>query len=202
MEPLHSTHDASFSIGGERARTLLAIARSGIAAAVGREVDPIPNEPWLTEPGASFVTLMLDGELRGCIGSVEPRRALGEDILSNAQAAALHDPRFAPLRADEFDRVRIEVSVLSPLERIAFASERDAIAQFRPGIDGIVLRVGLRRSTLLPQVWEMVPEPDRFLEALKRKLGVPAKYWGADVELFRYGVQHVHEDGYPEERAS
>ena len=97
----------------ERGRVLLSIARESLAEAFGLDRVPRPAEPWLAEPGACFVTLMKDGELRGCIGSLEAERALGEDVAENARAAALRDPRFAPLTAAEWPRCRVEVSLLS-----------------------------------------------------------------------------------------
>nr|NLI50333.1 AmmeMemoRadiSam system protein A [Propionibacterium sp.] len=147
-----------------------------------------PTASWLGEPGATFVTLTKHGELRGCIGSLEAWRGVGEDVASNARAAAFRDPRFPPVRADEVADLRVEVSLLSPATPLTFVDEADAVAQLRPGVDGVILSAAGRRGTFLPQVWEQLPEPGLFLAHLKRKAGLPASYWGPDVRLERYTV--------------
>ena len=117
---------------------LLAQARKAIADALGQSAPPPPEHPQLKERGASFVTLTIDGELRGCIGSLNAHRALGEDVRVNAVAAALRDPRFPPLSAAEFERVSIEVSLLSEPDFMEFRDEADALAQLVPGRDGVI----------------------------------------------------------------
>jgi AmmeMemoRadiSam system protein A len=172
-----------------RGPVLLAIARTSIERG---EAAPPPcgwDHDWLREPGASFVTLRLEEELRGCIGSIDPRRALGEDVAWNARAAAYRDPRFPPVTPDEIVRLQVEVSILSPREPLAAASEAEALAKLRPGIDGIALEYRGAAATFLPQVWESLPEPDEFLEALRRKAGLPVRFWHADVRLSRYTVE-------------
>ena len=122
--------------------------RLGLVAAAGDEGPGI-----LREPGASFVTLTLGGRLRGCIGSLEAWRPLADDVAANARAAAFHDPRFAPLDAAEFARVRVEVSVLSASEPMDVRSEADALARLRPGTDGVILRAGSHRATFLASLY-------------------------------------------------
>ena len=172
----------------ERGATLLAIARAAIERPGESGIESRWRDAWLLQPGAAFVTLLLDGELRGCIGSIEAHRPLGEDVARNARAAAYRDPRFPPVTADEIPRLQVEVSVLSPREPLPAASERDALAQMRPGIDGICLDYGEMRSTFLPQVWESLPEPGEFLGELKRKAGLPRTFWHPDLRLSRYTV--------------
>jgi AmmeMemoRadiSam system protein A len=174
-------------------RTLLPIARASIARALGRSHVVDETAPWLLEPGACFVTLTRQGELRGCIGSLEARRSLLADVKANAVAAALHDPRFSPLSAQELDRTEIEVSLLSPMQALAFSSEADALGQLQPGIDGVVFEFGTLRSTFLPQVWEQLPDPDEFMAHLKRKAGLHADFWAAEVRLQRYTVSNWKE---------
>ncbi|GAB4166448.1 MAG: hypothetical protein OHK0026_17040 [Rhodocyclaceae bacterium] len=167
---------------------LLVAARAAIGERFGI-AEPAPAElPRLREPGASFVTLTEDGELRGCIGSLEAVRPLIEDVRSNAVAAAFRDPRFPPLRREEFDRVRVEVSVLAPAEPMSFRDEADALSQLRPGQDGVILACGHARATFLPQVWESLPGPRDFLAHLKRKAGLPADFWSDGIRLARYRV--------------
>jgi AmmeMemoRadiSam system protein A len=172
----------------ERGATLLPLARAAIARTLGRSHAASATAPWLQEPGACFVTLTQQGALRGCIGSLEARRTLLADVQANAVAAALHDPRFAPLSVHELEHTEVEVSLLSPLQALAFASEAEALAQLRPGIDGVLFEFGARRSTFLPQVWEQLPDVEEFMAQLKRKAGLPADFWAEEVRLQRYTV--------------
>lgn len=167
---------------------LLAVARNAIALRLGEQGLHHDLPDWLREPGASFVTLTQQGELRGCIGSLEPRRPLGEDVHENAIAAALHDPRFTPLTVQELSRTRIEVSLLSRPADMPFDSEQDVLDRLRPGVDGVVLQYGRARGTFLPQVWESLPQPADFLAHLKRKAGLPADFWHEQIRLSRYTV--------------
>ena len=168
---------------------LLAIARAAIERGDGAAVPAVHRLDWLLEPGASFVTLRLGGELRGCMGSIDPRRSLGEDVARNAHAAAYRDPRFPPVSAGELRQLQVEVSVLSPREPLPVQSESDALARLRPGIDGIALEYGAASATFLPQVWESLPAPEEFLDALRRKAGLPARFWHPEVRLTRYTVE-------------
>lgn len=173
----------------ERGDVLLSIARASIASRFGIWFETDQGAQFLRETAACFVTLTQDRRLRGCIGSLEPRRPLLDDVRANALAAAFQDPRFAPLPAAEFNVTRIEVSVLSPLKPIEFSDEEDALGKLRPGVDGIVLACEGRRGTFLPQVWDSLPQPRQFLSELKRKAGLPADFWSPQVRLFRYEVE-------------
>lgn len=167
---------------------LLALARCAIGAEFGVAERAVASHEALAAPGATFVTLRQDGALRGCIGSLEAHRPLAADVRANAVAAAFRDPRFAPLVVHEFHATAIEVSLLSASVALAFADEREALAQLRPGIDGVILEAGWRRATFLPQVWEQLPERAEFLAALKQKAGLPEDYWSAQVRMARYTV--------------
>lgn len=169
-------------------RALLAASRHSIAACLDVDVPTAPFHPALDEPGATFVTLTCGGGLRGCIGTLEAHRALGDDVRHNALGAAFRDPRFTPLTLREWAQVRIEVSLLGPIEPMEYGDEADLLAQLRPGTDGVVLAYGERRSTFLPQVWESLPEPSAFLGYLKRKAGLPADFWHAALRVARYEV--------------
>ncbi len=143
--------------------------------------------------GASFVTLTRQGQLRGCIGSLQAYRPLAQDVQANALAAALQDPRFPQVTAQELPELRVEVSVLSAPQPLEHANESHALWQLRPGIDGLIFEAEhngqLFRSTYLPQVWEQVPEPRAFLAHLKVKAGLPFDFWSYSVKLQRYTVQ-------------
>jgi AmmeMemoRadiSam system protein A len=171
-----------------RGERLIAIARDAIGFE-GEFQCPRWEEAWLREIAASFVTLKLHGDLRGCIGTVDAHRPLGDDVALNARAAAYRDPRFPPVSRLERDDLQVEVSVLSPRERIAVASEADAISKLRPGVDGVYLEFEHARSTFLPQVWESVPDPVDFLAELRRKAGLPARFWHPAMKLSRYTVE-------------
>ena len=168
--------------------TLLPIARATISTALGRSHPAAEDAVWLQEWGACFVTLTQQGQLRGCIGTLEARRSLLADVKANALAAALHDPRFAPLRATELAHTEIEVSLLSPMQAMRFDSEAHALAQLQPGIDGVVLEFERYRSTFLPQVWEQLPTASEFIAHLKHKAGLPPDFWASGMRLQRYTV--------------
>ncbi len=187
----------------EHGRLLPVIARDAIANVVHipRKKTAIFDEtaPWLVEPGATFVTLMQNDELRGCIGTVHAHRSLLADIQLNAVSAALNDPRFPPLTRDDLNSIMIEISLLSTPQRICFVDEKDAMAQLRVGIDGIVFEYGHFRSTFLPQVWETLAQPQQFVAALKLKAGLPGDFWDEDVKLSRYTITKWHETDLTED---
>lgn len=171
-----------------RGKILLAIARGSIAGALGVPRQSLPQEDWLQEWGATFVTLTQNGELRGCIGTLEAWRPLADDVYQNARAAAFHDPRFMPLSRDELELTAVEVSLLSPPQPMTVRDEADALAQLRPGVDGVIFECGAYRSTFLPQVWEQLPQARQFMAHLKRKAGLPENFWSEEVRLSRYTV--------------
>lgn len=187
---------ATGTLGTDEQATLLRVARASIEHVLrkGRPLEVVVEQfpPALQEPRASFVTLRSgDGELRGCIGELEPRRALVASVADRARAAAFGDPRFAPLCADELDAIEIHVSVLLPLAPIAAPTEAELLAQLRPGIDGLVIDDGLRRATFLPAVWNALPDPRAFLHALRSKAGMPAGIWPATLRAWRYEVEEI-----------
>lgn len=176
-------------MSAERGEILLAIARATIATALGRPMQADESPEWLREPGATFVTLTQHGELRGCIGSLEAHRPLLEDVKANARAAAFRDPRFDPLKLEELDTTKVEVSLLSPQQALEFRDEQDALAQLRPLVDGVVFEYGHHRSTFLPQVWEQLPRKEVFMGHLKHKAGLSPDFWADNVKLSRYTVE-------------
>lgn len=177
----------------ELGKNLLILARNAIAGRFGEPPHPTAALPELQEPGATFVTLMQEGHLRGCIGNLEAWQPLARDVQENARKAAFEDPRFAPLIAAEVPQTRIEVSLLTPPEPLDVVDEADAIARLRPGVDGVILTAGRRRATFLPQVWNELPKPAIFLARLKHKAGLPDDYWGPNVRLERYQVRKWQE---------
>lgn len=153
------------------------------------EVDTYP-EP-LARPGASFVTLNMSGQLRGCIGTLEAYQPLIVDVARNAYSAAFRDPRFPGLQQHEFEFVEFHVSVLSEPETMHVTSEGDLLSQLRPFIDGVILEEGRYRGTFLPAVWESLPDPVEFLNQLKRKAGLPVNYWSDNIRISRYTADQI-----------
>lgn len=168
--------------------TLLGLARASIAIELGLEWTLPPPLLRLADIGATFVTLKRDGQLRGCIGSLEAHRPLGPDVRANARAAAFADPRFPKLACEEFTMIEVEVSLLSEPRPMQFADEPDLLRQLRPGVDGLIFEYAGRRGTFLPQVWEQLSQPAEFLAHLKRKAGWPPDFWAPGINVLRYTV--------------
>lgn len=190
----------SLSMELDRGPTLLAIARGAIATALRESAPFFQKSAWLLEPGATFVTLELKGELRGCVGSLLAHKPLLDDVKKNACAAAFHDPRFAPLSRSEYPGIELEVSLLSSLEKLAFESQEQLLTLLRPGVDGVVLEYGWQKGTFLPQVWEQLPEPKAFLDHLKQKAGLPADFWSDAIQISLYTVDMWREHQYSASR--
>lgn len=138
---------------------------------------------------ASFVTLMIKSELRGCIGAILPTQPLVKDVAYHAYAAAFHDPRFKPLTPEEYILIDIHISVLSTPELLKVSSEAQLIEQLRPGIDGLILQEGYRKGTFLPSVWDALKTPELFISRLKLKAGFPIHYWSKTIQVQRYTTE-------------
>jgi AmmeMemoRadiSam system protein A len=169
---------------------LLGLARNSLRLAVSGESAPsVPAglPAHLLDRKGCFVTLTIQGELRGCIGNIMPERPLAEAVISNARLAALKDSRFPPVTAAELAKIEVEVSVLTVPEPLAFTSAEDLLRRLRPHIDGVVLQIGMHRSTFLPQVWEQLPDPNDFLNHLSEKAGAAPVAWqqpGTQVAIY------------------
>jgi uncharacterized protein len=165
--------------------TLLAqLAAAAVGARLtGRTGSPIELPAALVEPGASFVTLERQGALRGCVGTLEAIRPLYDDVQRNA-IRAMRDPRLPPVTVDDWPDLDVKVSVLSAPEPMPAASRAELLADLRPGVDGLILTDGRRRSTFLPAVWAKLPDPDRFLDALLDKGGFVG--WSEELVARRY----------------
>jgi len=142
-----------------------------------------------SELKASFVTLHIAGNLRGCIGALSPVRPLAEDIAHNAWAAAFTDPRFPPLSEAEYPRLHYHLSILGETSPITFSSEADLLEQIEAGIDGLILEDNYHRGTFLPSVWEQIANKSEFLQHLKLKAGLPSNYWSDTLKVSRYHVE-------------
>jgi AmmeMemoRadiSam system protein A len=176
--------------------SLIRVARSAIGAEFGLPADRCPEHGALNGFGATFVTLTQAGHVRGCIGTLQAVRPLRVDVHENAIGAAFRDPRFPPLVRDEFDITAVEVSLLSASEPLTFTSEEDLLARLRPDIDGVTIEYGPNRATFLPQVWQTLCEPQRFMAELKRKAGLPIDFWDAQMNVSRYQVTKWEESDF------
>ena len=186
----------------EEQKTLLHMARDAVEHGVrGKKLMPLDESslsPHLRAEGASFVTLTIKGQLRGCIGGLEARQALAEDVRQHAVAAALEDPRFPPVSERELNGIQIEVSRLTRPHPLEYKDANDLLSKLRPHVDGVILRDGIyHRGTFLPQVWEKIPDPAEFLNNLCYKMGVSKNLWrNKHLEVFTYQVEEFHEHPY------
>lgn len=173
---------------------LVALARKTIFDRLGMDEGEAPegieNEKVLHAPCGTFVTLTLDGELRGCIGSLTSDESILEGVRRNAVNAALYDPRFSPLTQEEARRMVVEVSVLTEPEPLAYKDAKDLLTKLLPGTDGVILKKGLFKATFLPQVWQQLPDTNEFLSHLCAKAGLPENAWEqGGLEISTYQVQ-------------
>lgn len=172
---------------------LLALAEASIRHGLqhGRPlpVDSAAYTAPLQQQRASFVTLLKQGQLRGCIGHLEATQPLVADVAANAYSAAFQDPRFPSVTAAELPLLDIHLSLLTPAQPLTFDSEADLINLLRPGKDGLILEEGHHRGTFLPSVWAQLPDPKAFVTQLKIKAGLPANHWSENIRVFRYTTE-------------
>lgn len=182
----------------EERKTLLRLARDAMERGVKGEALPPLDESSLTNPlrenGASFVTLTVHGQLRGCIGTLEPYQSLAEDVREHAVAAALEDPRFPAVSEHELSGIQIEVSRLTRPIPLEYKDAHDLLSKLCPHVDGVILRDAFQRATFLPQVWEKIPDPVDFLNNLCYKMGVDPHLWRKKhLDVLIYHVEEFHE---------
>jgi len=181
---------------------IISLAKAAILDALNQPEDfdieyALKTYPFLKENGAAFVTITTepDEQLRGCIGSLQAYRPLYEDIIRNAQAAALHDPRFFPLSVKELSQIQIEVSILSEPKELIYDDIADLKSKVVPFQDGIVLRHHGRQATYLPQVWEQLPDFDDFFSSLCLKANLSGDCLSQHPEISTYTVKKYKEEG-------
>lgn len=188
------------TLSNEDKRFLLSLARQAIMAALsGQSVESLAVDApkSIMVSGASFVTLTKHGALRGCIGALKAYQPLMQDVCEHAVAAALEDYRFRPVKKAEMDQIEIEISCLTEAQPLAYTDSDDLIIKLRPGIDGVILKDGLRQATFLPQVWEQLPDPKEFLSHLCSKMGARVDAWKTQhLTVDVYQVFHFSESEY------
>jgi uncharacterized protein len=178
---------------------LLNLARQMIRSAVMKlpfpEISTSDLSPALKEKGATFVTLTINGNLRGCIGSLEAYQPLVEDVKEHAVQSALEDFRFPPVSADEIPQLSIEISRLTPTSTLHYDKPLDLPAKLRPMIDGVILKDGFKKATFLPQVWDQLPDAEEFLSHLCSKMGSSPDLWKRKMlDVSIYQVEEFQED--------
>lgn len=175
------------SLTQQQKGTLLALARSAIANRLGHPTGELEGEKQLqSQVMACFVTLKIHGELRGCVGTLEPRYSLWQGVQRMAVAAAFEDSRFVPLTLGELPLIRVGISVLTPSEPLKVSNETELLERLRPGWDGLTLDFGRNHATFLPAVWESLPDPREFVMHLKQKAGLAPEFWSDEIHWFRY----------------
>jgi AmmeMemoRadiSam system protein A len=183
----------------EQKKLLLSIARSSIRNYLeNRQIhyysESELKDPDLFEKRATFVTLTIGDELRGCIGSLTPTRPLFHDVIENSINAAFRDPRFYPLSLEEFDKINIEISVLTIPKRLEFEDTEDLLKKIRPGIDGVIIKKGFYEATFLPQVWSDLPDKKSFFEQLCLKAGLGRNCYSTNkIKVETYQVEALSE---------
>ena len=177
-------------LGDSEQSRLLAIARqsinSGLTSDRASQLDLSQFEGNLLVESAVFITLTRFGELRGCVGSLQAVEPLAQAVATSAFNAAFRDRRFGPVRADELDTIRIEISILSEMEPIEAPTRQALLELLQPGVDGLLLEDRGYRSTFLPKVWEKIASPSEFLENLLQKAGLGAGHWSGSLRFHRY----------------
>ena len=158
----------------------------GVMARYAGSIDPGQYPEPVCRILASFVSVYVDGRLRGCRGSLDATRPLVEDIWQNAYSSALKDSRFAPVATAELEHLDIEISVLSPLEELNVATAQEFLRLIEPGVHGALIRLGDLGATFLPKVWKGLPDKIEFFEQLRLKAGLPSDYWSPELTCFRY----------------
>lgn len=188
------TMDTPQWLSEDEGRYLLGVARKTIKNRLGNQEEPpiewkdLPDK--FKEKMGTFVTVTIDGNLRGCIGHIIPREPLIEGVMENAINAAFKDPRFSPLTKEEFDKIEIEVSILTPPKGLSYEDAEDLLNKLRPGVDGVIIKKGYHEATFLPQVWEQLPDKEEFLTHLCLKAGLSPSSWKTEnLQISTYQVQ-------------
>ncbi|MEA3438602.1 MAG: AmmeMemoRadiSam system protein B [Thermodesulfobacteriota bacterium] len=190
------------SLSQKQGQVLVKLARKTIMEKIGktitsdkaRQLSEALKDSCFKESRGTFVTLKIDGRLRGCIGSLTSNESILTGIIRNALNAAFRDPRFPPLTTDEFEHVDIEISILTKPQQLEYTDYSDLLSKLRVNVDGVIIRKGRAGATFLPQVWKQLPEPENFLSRLCAKAGLSADSWkNTKLEVLTYQVQYFEE---------
>jgi AmmeMemoRadiSam system protein B/AmmeMemoRadiSam system protein A len=196
---MQKNNNTTRHLNKHQGQALVRLARKTIMGKLGLKSARAESDPMIDncfqEHRGTFVTLTIDKQLRGCIGNLESTESIMAGIKRNAVNAAFHDPRFAPLKADEFDQVEIEISILTEPQPLEYRNSKDLLVKLRINVDGVILRKGSASATFLPQVWEQLPQPESFLSHLCTKAGLSSDAWRKNnLEILTYQVQYFEEE--------
>ncbi len=182
----------------EEGQYLISVARKTIENNLFKCKDEVSGEAAssakMKEQRGTFVTLTIDGRLRGCIGHITPQESVLDGVKVNALNAAFRDPRFSPLSKKEWEKVEVEVSILTEPKPLAYSDGGDLLNKLRSGVDGVIIKKGFHQATFLPQVWEQLPDKNQFLAHLCMKAGLDSDAWRKEkLEVSLYQVQAFEE---------
>ena len=186
----------------EQGQTLVELARQTIMENLGIKIDKIKADKLadslkdhkFKNRCGTFVTINIDGRLRGCIGNLSAQGTVLEGIRHNAIHAAFNDPRFSPLSESELKNIDIEVSILSAPRLLDYKNSEDLVDKLKVHVDGVILKKGFSSATFLPQVWKQLPDAKEFLSHLCLKAGLAANEWQkGNLEILTYQVQYFEE---------
>ena len=200
--PMQEKPDTKFRFSREQGQTLIELARQTILKKLGQHdfkttsqlpTGVLQDKNFQSHCG-TFVTLKIQGQLRGCIGNLTSTESIIDGVKRNAINAAFHDPRFSPLSNQELEQTKIEVSVLTEPEPLTFHDGEDLLKKLRVNVDGVIIRKGRASATFLPQVWEQLPRPEDFLSHLCMKAGLSSDAWkSSELDVMTYQVQYFEE---------
>lgn len=201
-EPSMENQNLSERLNEKQGQTLLKLARKTISEELGikskqEQISTASDleDKALQRKSGTFVTLKIHNQLRGCIGNLDASGSIMEGVKRNAINAAFNDFRFSPLTAKEFEKVDIEISILSEPKPFEYKDGKDLISKLRPGVDGVIIRKGHASATFLPQVWEQLKRPEDFLSHLCIKAGLASDTWkNSKLEVLTYNVQYFEEE--------
>ena len=148
----------------------------------------------LKQATGTFVTLTIKDELRGCIGQIIPKDPIEKTIKQNAVSAAFYDPRFPQLETEEFDLLKLEISILSKPEQLIYDGAEDLLKKIQQNVQGLIIKLGGHSATFLPQVWEEIKTKEEFLMHLCMKASLSPDEWRkGKLEVQTYTVEHFNE---------
>ena len=185
-----------FSFNPDEEQNLLSIAYEtiefGLKNGEPLKVNARKYSTTLQNHSAAFTTLKCNNTLRGCTGTTEAKLPLISAVSHSAYNSAFHDSRFPPLQSSELDQLDISISILSQTEELSFSSEENLVEQIRPGVDGLLLEYDGRKGTLLPSVWDDIPDRHQFLSVVKQKAGFAKNFWANDIRISRYTTHIIN----------
>lgn len=198
---MHTKENQEQHLSAEQGLALLKLARVTLKNQLRKtkqKLDPetrkLLSQARLENRQGVFVTLQQNQSLRGCIGNLSGDKSILEGVKENTLNAALKDTRFAPVSPQDLDQIRIEISVLSEPKEMEYEEPEDLVQGLRPKVDGVIVQKDWAKATFLPQVWEQLPDPGKFLGQLCRKAGLAADAWKTEkLKVLTYQVQHFQE---------